>query len=119
MINEEKAQMMQNIEVDGTESSVQETVAALKGIPTEELLTQMLREQILKVTFLKLDGDQRIMTCTKSMNFIPEDKRPTSSKPGKPGTINVWDLTADAWRSFRYDRVQAVEPSTASIQEVG
>jgi hypothetical protein len=49
------------------------------------------------------------MTCTKSMNFIPEDKRPTSSKPGKPGTINVWDLTADAWRSFRYDRIQSVE----------
>ena len=79
----------------------------------------MLREQILKVTFLKLDGDQRVMTCTKDMNFIPEDKRPTSSKPSKPGTINVWDLTADAWRSFRYDRVQTVEPGDMKVQEVG
>lgn len=102
-----------------TESSVQDTVAALKGIPTEEALAQMLREQILKVTFLKLDGDQRIMTCTKDLNFIPENKRPTSSKPSKLGTVNVWDLTANDWRSFRYDRVQLVEPSSMNVQEVG
>jgi hypothetical protein len=119
VMQEEKAQMTQSTAVDGTESSVQDTIAALKGIPTEEALTQMLREQILKVTFLKLDGDQRIMTCTKSMDYIPENKRPTSTRASKPGTINVWDLVADDWRSFRYDRVQAVEPSTTSIQEVG
>jgi len=117
--NEEKAQTMQNTVTDGNESTVQDTIAALKGIPTEEALTRMLKEQILKVTFLKLDGDQRIMTCTKSMDYIPENKRPTSTKASKPGTINVWDLIADDWRSFRYDRVQAVEPSTTSIQEVG
>jgi hypothetical protein len=117
--NEEKAQMTQNTVMDGNESTVQDTIAALKGIPTEEALTLMLREQILKVTFLKLDGDQRIMTCTKSMDYIPENKRPTSTKASKPGTINVWDLVANDWRSFRYDRVQAVEPSTTSIQEVG
>jgi hypothetical protein len=117
--NEEKAQMTQNTVTDGNESTVQDTIAALKGIPTEEALTQMLKEQILKVTFLKLDGDQRIMTCTKSMDFIPENKRPTSTRASKAGTINVWDLVADDWRSFRYDRVQAVELSTASIQEVG
>ena len=118
-MQEEKAQMTQSTVVDGNESSVKETVAALKGIPTEEALTQMLKEQVLKVTFLKLDGDQRIMTCTKSMDYIPETKRPNNVRLGKPGTINVWDLTANDWRSFRYDRVQAVEPSTTSIQEVG
>jgi hypothetical protein len=118
-MQEEKAQMTQNTVTDGIESSVKETVAALKGIPTEEALTQMLKEQVLKVTFLKLDGEQRVMTCTKSMDYIPEIKRPNNLRPGKQGTINVWDLTADAWRSFRYDRVQAVEPGSARIQEVG
>jgi hypothetical protein len=118
-MQEEKAQMTQSTAVGGIESTVKETVAALKGIPTEEALTQMLKEQILKVTFLKLDGEQRVMTCTKSMDYIPEIKRPHNVRPSKPGTINVWDLTADDWRSFRYDRVQAVEPGNARIQEVG
>ena len=120
VVQEEKAQMIQNTVTDGTESTVQDTIAALKGIPTEEALTQMLKEQILKVTFLKLDGDQRIMTCTKSLNYIPERSRPNNtSKPSKPGTINVWDIDADNWRSFRYDRVQAVELNISNIQEVG
>ena len=119
-MQEEKAQMIQNTVVDGTESTVQDTIAALKGIPTEEALTQMLREQVLKVTFLKLDGDQRIMTCTKSLNYIPEQSRPNnSSRQSKPGTINVWDIDANNWRSFRYDRVQTVELNISNIQEVG
>lgn len=96
--------------MDTKEYSVKETVATLKGIPTEEELTNQLRTQVMKVTFLKLDGEQRIMTCTKSMNYIPEAKRPKSVKESKAGTVNVWDLTAQDWRSFRYDRVQAVEP---------
>jgi predicted DNA-binding transcriptional regulator YafY len=24
--------------------------------------------------------------------------------------VNVWDVNAQGWRSFRYDRVQKVEP---------
>jgi hypothetical protein len=85
-MQEEKAQMTESTAVGGIESTVKETVAALKGIPTEEALTQMLKEQILKVTFLKLDGEQRVMTCTKSMDYIPEIKRPHNVRPSKPGT---------------------------------
>ena len=37
-------------------TEVQDTVAALKGIPTKEELMEMLRESVVEVTFLKLDG---------------------------------------------------------------
>ena len=84
-------------------------IAALKGIPTEEDLVRLLKEKTLTVTFLKLDGDQRVMTCTKVLESIPEESRPKTEKDTKPGTINVWDLNANGWRSFRYDRVQKVE----------
>lgn len=97
--------------MDEKDFLVKETIAALKGIPTEEELSTLLRERVLKITFLKLDGDQRVMSCTKSWNLIPETKRPTSARESKPGTINVWDVNADGWRSFRYDRVQKVEPA--------
>jgi hypothetical protein len=104
-----KTQIKRHMKMDTNESSVKEIVATLKGIPTEEQLNQMLREQILTVTFLKLDGDQRVMACTKSQTVIPEASLPKTGREPKPGTINVWDVNARGWRSFRYDRVQSVE----------
>ena len=55
---------------------VKDTVADLKGIPKENDLVDMLRKEVLEVTFNKLDGEERIMTCTKMEQYIPEDKRP-------------------------------------------
>ena len=47
------------------DTTVSESVAEMKGIPTQELLLEQLRKETLVVTFNKLDGDERIMTCTK------------------------------------------------------
>jgi len=88
---------------------VKDTIADLKGIPKEIDLIDWLRKEVLEVTFNKLDGDERIMTCTKMDKFIPEDKRPKTDKAPKEGTVTVWDIKADGWRSFRYDRVTKVE----------
>lgn len=87
---------------------VKTTIADMKGIPSEEDLVKLLQEGRVIVTFNKLDGNERVMTCTKSFDIIPEEYHPkTNSKP-KEGTITVWDLGTDAWRSFRYDRVTKV-----------
>jgi len=90
-------------------NQVKDAVANLKGIPTEKLLVEQLLNETLVVTFNKLDGDERIMTCTKSNNVIPEESRPKTDKPAKEGTVTVWDLNAKGWRSFKYDRVTKVE----------
>ena len=45
------------------------------------------------------------MTCTKITDMIPEGSRPKTDKKAKEGTVTVWDLKAQGWRSFRYDRV--------------
>lgn len=84
-------------------------VANAKGIPTEEKLKETLRKETLVVTFNKLDGDERVMTCTKSFDVIPEESRPKTDKDAKAGTVTVWDLNAKGWRSFRYDRITKVE----------
>jgi len=109
VINEEKVQTMTNTEKVGTESLVSETIANLKGIPTRDQLVNQLMNETLVVTFRKLDGDQRVMTCTKSFDIIPEDMRPKTTKEPKEGNITVWDINANGWRSFRYDRVEKVE----------
>ncbi len=107
-VHAERAQTMTHTETTTTESLATK-IAEMKGIPTETELVEMLRSKTLTVTFLKLDGEQRVMTCTKSFDVIPESSRPKTEKEGKPGTVNVWDINANAWRSFRYDRVQKVE----------
>jgi len=88
---------------------VSSKVAELKGIPTLDELNNQLRESVLVVTFNKLDGDERIMTCTKKFELIPESSRPKTDKKPPKGNVTVWDLNAKGWRSFKYDRVTKVE----------
>jgi hypothetical protein len=87
---------------------IKKEIADMKGIPTIEVLNEQLRKEVLQVTFLKLDGDKRIMDCTKSYDVIPEEHKPKTDKQSKEGTVTVWDVNAKGWRSFRYDRVQEV-----------
>ena len=84
-------------------------VAEMKGIPVEKDLIEKLKVETLVVTFKKLDGDERVMTCTKSFDIIPEESRPKTDKEPKAGTVTVWDINAKGWRSFKYDRVTKVE----------
>ena len=87
---------------------VSSKVAELKGIPTQEDLNKQLRESILVVTFNKLNGDERVMTCTKDFKIIPESHRPKTDKEPPEGNVTVWDINANGWRSFKYDRVTKV-----------
>ena len=77
---------------------VSSKVAELKGIPTLDELNNQLRESVLVVTFNKLDGDERIMTCTKKFELIPESSRPKTDKEPPKGNVTVWDLNAKGWR---------------------
>ena len=113
-MEEEKAETMQNTETTGTQSSVSETVAALKGIPTKADLKFQLEQNVLVVDFNKISGDKRVMTCT-----LREDLKPPATKTDtmsqkkiremSDAVVNVWDVNAKGWRSFRYDRINAVE----------
>lgn len=94
---------------DMVDTSVKDTVAEMKGIPTQTELLEKLRNETLVVTFNKLNGDERVMTCTKSFDVIPEEHKPKTDKEPKEGNVTVWDTNAKGWRSFRYDRVTKVE----------
>lgn len=115
VIQEGKHQMTKNMPEDGKESLaqnhqiVESKIAKIKGIPTENELNTLLKEQTLVVTFNKLDGDKRIMSCTKDFGKIPEDKRPKSDRQPPSGHVTVWDINAEGWRSFKYDRVTEVK----------
>ena len=113
-VEEEKVQTMQNTETTGTQSSVSETVASLKGIPTKADLKNLLDQNVVVVDFTKLNGDKRVMTCT-----LREDIKPAATKTDtmsqkkvreiSDAVVSVWDVNAKGWRSFRYDRINAID----------
>ena len=94
-------------------TEVENTVAALKGIPTKADLKNLLEQNVLTVDFTKLDGDRRVMTCT-----LREDIKPPATKTDamsqkkvreiSDAVVSVWDVNAKGWRSFRYDRINSV-----------
>jgi|TARA_B110000263_G_scaffold90594_1_gene79191 hypothetical protein len=109
----QKEQTMTTTETATIESSVSETVAALKGIPTRGELMEMLRKEVVEITFLKLDGDERKMPCTLITSFLPPAKKddPLSQKKVREVSDKVcavWAIEAKGFRSFRYDRVTNV-----------
>ena len=94
-------------------TEVENTVAALKGIPKKADLKNLLEQNVLTVDFTKLDGDKRVMTCT-----LREDMKPRATKDDamsqkkvrevSDAVVSVWDVNAKGWRSFRYDRINSV-----------
>lgn len=95
-------------------NTVSNTVAAIKGIPSKADLKNQLEQNVLTVDFTKLNGDKRVMTCT-----LREDIKPRATKDDtmsqkavrevSDAVVNVWDVNAQGWRSFRYDRINAVD----------
>ena len=99
-----------------TESSksVEQALADMRGIPTRDQLLEMLRNNIVAVTFDKLNGDERTMPCTLQEQYLPKaDKTdPLSQKKVREisdKVIAAWAIESDGFRSFRYDRVKRVE----------
>lgn len=99
---------------DTNQNTVGDTVAALKGIPTRADLKNLLEQNVVVVDFNKISGDKRVMTCT-----LREDMKPAATKTDtmsqkkvremSDAVVNVWDVNAKGWRSFRYDRINAVD----------
>jgi len=83
-----------------------------------EWLRELLSESVVKVTFTKKDGSERVMNCTLSENLIP--KAPihatnTNNPIDFPKTRKistevqpVFDIEAQSWRSFRWDSIKQI-----------
>jgi hypothetical protein len=114
----------------------QEVVRLLKGVPgtqyqeaddvnktiMRDWVTSLLNKQEVTVSFTKADGTDRNMRCTLNWDLIPPQPQKTttgpvdsivleSKKPRKEtdsAVIKVFDLEAQAWRSFRMDRLKKI-----------
>ena len=68
-------------------------------------LTNLLRENVVNVVFVKNDGTERVMNCTLKPDLLPEHTESTSTRKSNPDVMSVWDLDNAGWRSFRLDSI--------------
>ena len=72
-----------------------------------EKVVTILQSGICTVVFTKKDGTQRTMRCTLNDKHLPAVDR-HSEQQRSAEALSVWELDLDSWRSFRFDRLQAV-----------
>jgi hypothetical protein len=79
---------------------------------TKENLVDMLRNNIVTVTFTKVNGDERVMRCTLRSEMIPN--APTQNgelvveQKQSSNNVSVWDVDSQGWRSFRVASVRSI-----------
>jgi len=82
---------------------------------TKENLLDLLRNNLVTVTFTKVNGDERVMNCTLQNNHIPSTTLSNNTNQilrenigRSDNNISVWDTQAQGWRSFRVNSVKSV-----------
>ena len=90
----------------------------------KEYVRERLQTGIVRVTFDKVNGERRVMTCTLQEKYLPPtvgdmgDMKFTTAgemvaqkaeRPEPKDSLAVWDLNANGWRSFRIDKIIAIE----------
>lgn len=74
-------------------------------------LIDLLKEGVVTVEFTKVNGDYRKMDATLQAERMPEIVAEVEEKaPRKKNetSLSVWDVNAEGWRSFRWDKIQTV-----------
>lgn len=79
---------------------------------THDGLVDLLRHNVVTVTFTKVNGDERVMKCTLQANHIPnapsQNGELVVEGRSSSNNIAVWDVDAQGWRSFRIASVKNV-----------
>tara|TARA_B110000495_G_scaffold117651_1_gene102112 strand:- start:3317 stop:3553 length:237 start_codon:yes stop_codon:yes gene_type:complete len=69
-------------------------------------LVEGLKRNLVKVVFMKVNGDLREMNCTLHESILPESTITETEKKINLDTISVWDIDNSGWRSFRIDSIK-------------
>ena len=78
---------------------------------TKENLTDMLRNNVVTVTFTKVSGEERVMRCTLMSEYVPNAPSNNGQvliQESESKAVSVWDMEANGWRSFRVDNVKNI-----------
>ena len=72
-----------------------------------ETLIKNLQKKAMKITFTKVNGEERIMDCTLQEHMITLTN-PDNRKENEE-VLPVFDINKGEWRSFRLDSITNIE----------
>lgn len=80
-------------------------------------LKDLLKEQEVTISFTKVSGEERVMTCTLNPSVVPPAPAPkvlaegevAKTKKENPDVCSVWDIKSEGWRSFRWSSVKEIQ----------
>ena len=61
----------------------------------------------MRVTFTKVNGEERVMDCTLQEYMLPETVE--SNRKQNEAVLPVFDINKGEWRSFRMDSITKIE----------
>jgi len=85
----------------------------------EYLVEQFRQNRRMEIVFIKKNGDQRTMLCTRNIDELPEEMRKpitesSEEKPARPEPdhlFRVFDIDAKMWKSFVVDNLITIKPA--------
>lgn len=72
---------------------------------TKQLLINLLKDNTVRISFLKKDGTRRDIFCTLNSKLIPEKEKETRKKLVSENVLPVYDLENKGWRSFHVENI--------------
>ena len=80
-----------------------------------DTLIKNLQKKAMRITFTKVNGEERVMDCTLQEHMIPETSE--SNRKQNEEVLPVFDINKGEWRSFRLDSITNIE--ALEYQEYG
>ena len=73
-------------------------------------ILSILWEHQCEVTFTKINGEERVMTCTLMKDAMPQRESNTlhETRIHNPSTISVWCLDNSEWRAMKTDNIKHI-----------
>ena len=72
-----------------------------------DTLIKNLQKKAMRITFTKVNGEERVMDCTLQEHMIPQTEE--SNRKKNEEVLPVFDINKGEWRSFRLDSVTNIE----------
>ena len=72
-----------------------------------DTLIKNLQKKTMRITFTKVNGEERVMDCSLQEHIIPETNE--SNRKQNEEVLPVFDINKGEWRSFRLDSVTNIE----------
>lgn len=73
-------------------------------------LIELLKNNVVRVVFTKVDGTERVMECTLQESYLPDTQSGAvlTEGDGDQERVHVWDVQNGGWRSFYLNSLKGI-----------